>query len=175
MSSDLYNNQIFNCILTNINDIHAFEQKQKKKSYKHEATEEKELKVSQEFKTPFDIIKLRRKMKKVEESKQRIESFKQQLKNNTENIINTNDIDIEEYKKTWMKLTNDQRSNRINDYIRKQEIDTIKKKKLRLLLIQGITNKLLERKSINYDDENACITNIPCVQYNQGTDNYYFI
>lgn len=172
MSENLYNKQIFDCIVSNINNVHEYEKKMKKLQYSKK-DDSKDLKIVEDIKLTADCKKLQKQMRKHMESKQRIDAFKKQLKNNTEYILNTDNI--EDFKKPWLKLTNDQRANRITEYIKTLDIDKDKKRKLRLLLIQGITNKLLERNSIKYDDENACILSIPSVQFNHGTDNYYFI
>lgn len=175
MSEESHNNEIFSNILGHITSRHTIEQKWQTIAFIKEPVVIEDPKVEPEFKAPVDIIKLRRKMKRYEEKEQRIKQFKKQLRTNTEVVISEN-INIEDFRKPWMKLTNDQRSNRINYYLKNTDKYNEKdKKKLRLLLIQGITNKLLERNSVQYDDVNAEITNIPCVVYNRGTSNFVFI
>ena len=176
MSEDSHNNQIFNSIMLNITNSHNIEKKHRSKAYRPNQIIVSDPKVLTEFKGPRDIVNLRKKMRRFEEKQERINNFKKQLRNNTEVAVNIGEINIDNYKKPWMKLTNDQRSNRINDYLENTDKYTdIDKRKLRLLLIQAITNKLLERNAIQYDDENATIMSIPCVQYNNGTNNFYFI
>ena len=175
MSEELHNNEIFSNILGHITDRHSIEQGWKNKAHIKDIVVVEDPKVAPEFKAPLDIIKLRRKMKRYEEKAERIKQFKKQLRNNTEMVIDEN-ITIEDFRKPWMKLTNDQRSNRINNYLKNSDkYNEVHKKKLRLLLIQGITNKLLEKNSIQYDDVKAEIVHIPCVLYNRGTDNFVFI
>lgn len=175
MSEDLHNDQIFGNILGHITKCHEIEQKWKNLAYIKDPIVIEDPKVAPEFKAPLDIIKLRKKMKRYEEKAERIKQFKKQLRNNTENVIDDN-IKIDDFRKPWMKLSNDQRSNRINHYLKNNDnYSEIHKKKLRLLLIQGITNKLLEKNSIQYDDVKAEIVYIPCVLYNRGTDNFVFI
>ena len=175
MSEELHNNQIFSNILGHITSCHTTEQKWKNLAFRKDPIIVEDPKVIPDFKAPLDIIKLRRKMKRYEEKADRIKQFKKQLRNNTEMIIDEN-INIEDFRKPWMKLTNDQRSNRINQYLKNTDkYNDADKKKLRLLLIQGITNKLLEKNSIQYDDITAEILNVPCVIYNRGTDNFVFV
>jgi hypothetical protein len=175
MSEELHNNQIFSNILGNINQCHNINQIWKNKAFVKEPVVVEEPVANTECKTPIDIIKLRKKMKRFEEKTERVKQFKLQLRNNTEVIIGDN-INIEDYRKPWMNLTNNQRSNRINYYLKNNtEYTETEKRKLRLLLIQGITNKLLERNSIQYNEEKAEIVNIPCVLYQRGTDNFVFI
>lgn len=175
MSEELHNNQIFSNILGHITNRHSIEQRWKNLAHVKDPVVVEDPKVEPEFKAPVDIIKLRRKMKRYEEKEQRIKQFKKQLRTNTEFII-SEDINIEDFRKPWLKLTNDQRSNRINHYLKNTDkYNEGDKKKLRLLLIQGITNKLLERNSVQYDDVKAEIVNIPCVVYNRGTSNFVFI
>lgn len=175
MSEDIYNIQIFGNMLGHINDRHKEEQKLKVLAYKQDPIVIEDPKPLPDFKPPKDIINLRKKMKRFEEKEQRIKQFKKQLRSNTELIIKE-DINIEDFKKPWLKLSNDQRSNRINYYLKHTDKYNEKdKRKLRLLLIQGITNKLLERNTVNYDEEKAEIINVPCIIYNQGTDNFMFI
>jgi hypothetical protein len=179
MSNNQYNDQIFNNILKNINDIHVSEAQAKSLSFrsgtKVEKEEALESKIVKEIKAPYQMRTINAKMKRMVVSAQRIAAFKKQLKNNNSNIIMADDFDIEDFKVKWMELTNDQRSNRINELVKRQKITKEMQNKMRLLLIQGITNKLLERNSVNYDSGNACIKTISCIQFNQGTDNYYFI
>lgn len=175
MSEELHNNEIFSNILGHITQSHATEQKWKNIAYIKDIIVVEDPKVPPEFKAPLDIIKLRRKMKRYEEKTERIRQFKKQLRTNTELVIDEN-ISIENFRKPWVKLTNNQRSNRINNYLKHSDkYNEVHKKKLRLLLIQGITNKLLEKNSIQYDDVLAEIVSIPCILYNRGTDNFVFI
>jgi len=175
MSEDLHNNQIFSNVLGHITDCHTIEQKWRNLAYIKDPIVIEDPKVISEIKTPHDIIKLRKRMKKHEEKADRLKQFRKQLRSNTEMIIDDH-IDVEDFRKPWMKLTNDQRSNRINQYLKNTDkYNDVDKKKLRLLLVQGITNKLLERNSIQYDDVKAEILSIPCVLYNRGTDNFVFI
>ena len=179
MSNNQYNDQIFNNILKNINDIHTSETRAKSLSFRSKTKVEKEdaleSKIVQEIKAPYQMRTINAKMKRMEVSAQRIAAFKKQLMNNNSNIIMADDFVIDDFKKKWMELSNDQRSNRLNEYIKRQKISKEMQNKMRLLLIQGITNKLLERNSVNYDSDNACIKTISCIQFNQGTGNYYFI
>ena len=162
--------------MSNITNTHTIEKRNRYKAYRPNPVEIHDPKVLTEFKAPRDIINLRKKMRRFEERQERINNFKKQLRDNTEVAVNIGEIDIEDYKKSWMNLTNDQRSNRINNYLENTDKYTdADKRKLRLLLIQAITNKLLERNAIQYDEVDAKITNIPCVQYNNGTNNFYFI
>lgn len=174
MSEDLHNNEIFKNMMDNITNHHKFEQSQKNLAFKKDPIVIVDPVVPPEFKPPRDMINLRKKMKRQEDKLQRITEFKKQLRQDTELVI-TENINIDDFKKPWMKLTNDQRSNRINNFIKKSDYNDVDKKKLRLLLIQAITNKLLEKNTIQYDEENAEITSIPCLSYNFGTNSYSLI
>ena len=174
MSEEGYNLEIFKNVLTTITDCHKYENCRKILAYKKDPIIIVDPIVQQDFKSPRDIINLRAKMKKNEDKIQRIQDFKKQLRTNTELII-TEDIDIDDYKKQWLKLTNNERSNRINQFLKKSDYSDVDKKKLRLLLVGAITNKLLERNSVQYDEDTAEILSIPGLSFNYGTNNYVLL
>jgi glutamyl/glutaminyl-tRNA synthetase len=189
MGEDSHNLEIFGNIMKNLADINESEMTRRNKAYIYRSNIQKEVpEVIKEIKAPYAIKKLKRQMQKMEDRTKRIDEFKQQLKGIADEEIEEK-FEIENYQKDWLKLTNNQRSNRIVEYtnrifpeiknedghISRTVSDHERSGKLRMLLIQGITNKLLERKSIVYDKINAIILEIPCAQYNFGTKNYYFI
>ena len=172
MSENLHNTQIFNCIANNIKSYHTTDTNHKSRAYMHDPTVEEDILVISEAKVPHDMKILSRKMNKHKVKQDMINAFKEQLKNKTHGVMSNN---IEDYKKEWLELSNDQRSNRINHYLKNCDYSESNVHKLRVLLIQGITGKLLEKSAIRYNSETAEITAIPAVQYNQGTDYFYFI
>ena len=81
-----------------------------------------------------------------------------------------------DFHKPWLSLTNDERANRINEYVLyKYKENASMQGQVRCILLRGITGKLLEPTSVTYDLESACILDIPCLQYNTIHNYFYFL
>jgi hypothetical protein len=181
MSNDSHNGHIFNSILSNLNAIRAEGNLHKTNAYIKEMVVQldEDIEVKEDFNTPHQMKILKRKLRKTQAKKTLVDAFQKKLKDDggAEIHIETKtNFNIEKYTKSWLQLTNDQRSNRINDYLKRDTVHTEdEKKKMRFILVQGITGKLLESTSLKYDAENAQILAIQSLQYNPTSKEFYFI
>jgi len=181
MKEDSHNNHILVNILTNLKTVRDSEQTRKKKAYTPRQpvlfVDEEDIEVKHDFNTPHQMKILKRKLRKNEAKKALVDAFQERLKNSSGTQVVTNEkFNIEDFKKPWLSLTNDQRSNRINVYIKRNNTyNEEEKQKMRFLLVQGITGKLLESTSLKYDADSAQILAIPSLQYNPNIKQFYFI
>lgn len=126
---------------------------------------------------PHSMKMLRRKIDNIIRKENLSKKFRQELK--CSEVVGDKTLPfiqgVYDFHKPWLSLTNDERANRINEFVIREYDDKKIQGKARCILMKGITGKLLEPTSVTYDSYSTKILDIPCLQYRDKHDYFYFL